>query len=170
MNASYGLGPFASPCVQRPPRKPNYARDCICFGDPGGISSRVHVTRPEQTQRRSGVQARSKGEAALGTVLSRMGLAYRYEPRLTLYDHFQDKHRWVRPDYVLDGSGVVIEYAGMLDIPEYRARHEYKSWLYDLNGIRHITVTPSDLSSTALRRSLLERILDAQAGLKRPYE
>jgi len=95
-----------------------------------------------------------------------MGIGYQYEPRLTLKDPLSMYPRWARPDFYLtgpQGQGVVIEYAGMMDLPEYRKRHAKKAWLYHTNQVSMIEVLPEDLKSMDWPASLLERIAEVDA-------
>jgi len=106
---------------------------------------------------------RSQGEAAVAEALNRLGIDYAYEPRLKLTDaDAATKTAYARPDFMqTDGSRVVIEYAGMLDQPDYLARHQAKAQLYAANGVSMIEVKPDDLVKPDWEQSLLEKILQS---------
>ncbi|MFN3166982.1 MAG: hypothetical protein ACE37H_07955 [Phycisphaeraceae bacterium] len=108
-------------------------------------------------------QYRSRGESTIANLLGRAGVPYHYEPRLILYAPPQQPTppdislRWTRPDFYLPRQRTVIEYAGRMDLPDYRERHAEKVQLYAYNGVRCYEVFPDDL-----RRSYwAHRLLDA---------
>lgn len=105
---------------------------------------------------------RSCGEADVADALSRLGINYVYEPRLELSGLDPSHVEYARPDFMLSiNRPVVIEYAGMLDQPDYRARHQAKAELYAANGIKLIEIKPDDLRAPDWERSLLEQIIQA---------
>ena len=116
------------------------------------------------TDRYYGGAYRSKGEQALGQTLDRLGVRYTYEPRLTLYDPVAQRYRWTRPDFYLIDYGLVVEYAGMLDQPDYRDRHLRKAKLYQANGVPMLEVVPEDLEVEDVDSSLLEHIILSASG------
>lgn len=106
---------------------------------------------------------RSKGESAVAQALNRLGIRYVYEPRLELIE--ADAHGqtiYARPDFMLSiEHPLVIEYAGMLDQPDYLIRHQSKAELYASNGVSLIELMPEDLCKPDWEQSLLEQIIHA---------
>ena len=71
------------------------------------------------------------------------------------------------PDFTLvDTGGLLLEYAGMLDQPAYRAGLEHKLRVYADNGYDVLTVTPAELN----RYDRLDRLCDRieAAACQRP--
>jgi len=118
-------------------------------------------------------QYRSRGESRLASVLDRAGMHYQYEPRLTLYSQ---AHRpspipgevWTRPDFYLPKQQAVIEYAGRMDLPDYRLRHSEKIRHYEYNGIRCYELFPQDICRPYWEPRLIDAIRNA-SPLK-PFE
>jgi len=111
---------------------------------------------------------RSKGEIAVAQALHQMNIPFAYEPRLDLCpgDDPVNTYRaidgvvYTRPDfYLLDGSGLVIEYACMLDQADYQQRHHDKLDLYTANGVACVEVFPEHLRDDRLPESVLERMI-----------
>ena len=87
---------------------------------------------------------KSRGEAQVGRLLDRYGLPFFYEQPTLIYDRGQH-HVW-HPDFTLpDYSGMIIEYAGMMDVPDYAAGIRHKQKVYQANGIPALFVYPQDL-------------------------
>lgn len=115
-----------------------------------------------------GTAYRSRGEVAVAQALEHLGIPFAYEPRLDLrpIDDRGNAYRgidgvvYTRPDfYLLDGSGLVIEYAGMLDDASYLRRHRDKLDLYTANGVTCVEVLPEHLPHKRLAASVLEQLI-----------
>ncbi|MBN1489899.1 MAG: hypothetical protein JXA69_08280 [Phycisphaerae bacterium] len=88
---------------------------------------------------------RSRGEAQVGRLLDRYGIPFFYEQPTLVYD--RDRHRLWHPDFSLPGyAGLVIEYAGMMDVPDYAAGIRHKQDTYAQNAIPALFVYPTDLT------------------------
>lgn len=112
---------------------------------------------------------RSRGESRIAAALDRSSMTYRYEPRLVLSGGISDQpfgrtEYWVRPDFYLPDQHSVIEYAGRMDLSEYRERHAEKTRLYERNGIECYTVYPHDLDRPYWEPRLLESILASSSS------
>lgn len=64
--------------------------------------------------------------------------------------------QWVRPDFYLPKHHAVIEYAGLIDLPEYRARHDFKTQLYQSNAIKCYEIFPEDIQRPYWEPRLLD--------------
>jgi hypothetical protein len=72
---------------------------------------------------------RSRGEAQVGRLLDREQIPFLYEQPTLIYD--RGRHRIWRPDFTLPTyGGLVVEYAGMMDVPDYAAGIEHKIAAY----------------------------------------
>jgi len=93
-------------------------------------------------------------------------MTYQYEPRLILTDPAKSNghaphEQWTRPDFYLPDHRSVIEYAGRMDLADYRQRHDEKTRLYELNGFRCYEVFPEDLRRPHWDARLLDAIIEA---------
>ena len=119
-------------------------------------------------------QYRSRGEYRVAACLDRGGLTYQYEPRLTLYAprnmaaEYNMHEQWVRPDFYLPEHHAVIEYAGRMDLPEYRARHNFKTQLYQSNGIKCYEIFPEDIRRPHWEPRLLDDLDTTLTSNTRP--
>ena len=132
---------------------------------------RVYVTR-------GGVHMRSKSERDIGNLYEELGIPYAYERRLSLeVTGFQDVKgarigsggklfKDYYPDFTIflaDGSEMVHEHFGRVDLEEYRAKAGEKLMAMTMNGIspdRMILTYEKDLRDMSkLRRMLLERVV-----------
>lgn len=66
--------------------------------------------------------------------------------------------RWVRPDFYLPQYRAVVEYAGRMDLADYRDRHLKKTQLYAYNRIDCHTVLPEDFRRPYWSSRLVEAI------------
>jgi hypothetical protein len=107
-------------------------------------------------------QYRSRGETAVANVLNTYGIPFCYElPRL-VYDRGQ--YRVWHPDFSLpEHGGAVIEYAGMMDLPDYRSGIEHKERAYAANHIPALFVYPEDISRPGWHESIISRVYGARA-------
>jgi hypothetical protein len=77
-------------------------------------------------------------------VLDRAQIPFLHEQPTLIYD--RGRHRIWRPDFTLPTyGGLVVEYAGMMDVPDYAAGIEHKIAAYDANEIPAVFVYPEDL-------------------------
>ena len=87
---------------------------------------------------------RSRGEARVGRVLDQYGIPFEHERERIIFA--DGRLRAWHPDFSLPKHGNrVVEYAGMLDRPDYRASMHYKDRVYRENGIPAMFVLPEDL-------------------------
>ena len=100
---------------------------------------------------------RSRGEAQVGRLLDRYGVPFFYELPTLIYDRGQ--HRICHPDFTLPTyDGLVVEYAGMMDVPSYAAGICHKRRTYKANGIPALFVYPRDLTGPHWSNRLVERL------------
>ena len=110
---------------------------------------------------------RSRGEAQVGRLLDRYGLPFVYEPATLVYD--RGRQRTWHPDFLLPHyGGLIVEYAGMMDVPEYAAGIRHKRRAYVRNGLRALFVYPRDLRGPSWPERLVERIRRAGTYYSRP--
>ena len=106
---------------------------------------------------------RSRGEAQVGRLLDRYGIPFVHEQPTPIYD--RRRQRVWHPDFALPAyGGLLVEYAGMMDIPEYAKGIRHKRRAYARNGRRVLFVYPRDLRGPAWPERLMERINRARAG------
>ena len=104
---------------------------------------------------------KSRGEAQVGRLLDRYGIPFFYELGTLVYD--RGRYRTWHPDFtVMHYGGLVIEYAGMPDKPDYMDGIRHKERVYTDNAIPAVFVYPSDLQGPQWPAELLGRI--EQAG------
>lgn len=103
---------------------------------------------------------RSRGEAQVGRVLDRYGVPFFYEQATIVYD--RDAYRVWHPDFTLPTyASLVLEYAGLLDRPDYAAGIRHKAVAYARNGIPALFVYPRDLLGPRWPERLCEQIRQA---------
>ena len=102
---------------------------------------------------------KSRGEAQVGRLLDRYGIPFIYERPLTVQDRGHER-TW-HPDFTLFSyRGLVLEYAGMPDRPEYMAGIRKKEQVYAQNRVPAIFVYPQDLLGPSWPERVGERIRD----------
>ena len=100
---------------------------------------------------------RSRGEAQVGRLLDRYGIPFFYEQALLVYD--REQYRIWHPDFTLPTyGGLIVEYAGMPDVPEYMAGIQHKEKAYSANRVPAVFIYPDNLRGFTGPRDLLERI------------
>jgi hypothetical protein len=114
---------------------------------------------------------RSRGEAQVGRLLDRYGLPFVYEQATIVYD--RGRCRVWHPDFVLPAyDGLILEYAGMMDVLDYAAGVRHKAAAYARNGLPAMFVYPFDLTGRDWPRRLIHRIYragtQAQPRYRRP--
>jgi len=68
------------------------------------------------------------------------------------------------PDFTLPGyGGLIVEYAGMPDVPEYMAGIRYKRRVFEANGIQAVFLYPDDLTGQDWEEEAIARIETAGA-------
>lgn len=111
---------------------------------------------------------KSRGEAQVGRLLDRSGIPFFYEQPTLVYD--RGRHRIWRPDFSLQTyNGLVIEYAGMMDVPDYAQGIRHKAQVYRANGIPAVFVYPDDLRERNWSERVVESIHDTADRSLRPY-
>ena len=103
---------------------------------------------------------RSKGEAQVGRLLDRYNIPFFYEQPTLSYD--RGRYKIWHPDYTLpEQNGLIVEYAGMMDVPDYAAGIRHKREAYQANGIAALFVYPRDLEGPDWPSMLYGRITQA---------
>jgi hypothetical protein len=110
---------------------------------------------------------RSRGEAQVGRLLDRYGLPFVYEQATLIYD--RGRCRVWHPDFKLPQyGGLVVEYAGMMDVPNYAAGIQHKQRVYAANAIPALFIYPRDLMGPAWPAQLAARIRRAGDAALQP--
>jgi hypothetical protein len=100
---------------------------------------------------------KSRGEAQIGRLLDRYGIPFFYEQPLIVYD--RGRHRLWHPDFTLPSyAGLIVEYAGMPDKPEYMAGIRHKQRVYKDNEIPAMFVFPDELTGPDWPKLLYEKL------------
>jgi len=103
---------------------------------------------------------RSRGEAQVGRLLDRYGIPFLYEQPTVIYD--RGRNRVWHPDFTLPQyNSLIIEYAGMPDVPDYAAGIRHKQRAYQANEIPAMFIYPQDLTGPRWPDQLVERIYQA---------
>ena len=100
---------------------------------------------------------RSQGEAQIGRLLDRYGIAFFYEQPLLIHD--RGRQRTWHPDFTLPGyNNLVVEYAGMPDRDDYMngIRHEKRA--YQANGIEALFLYPRDLQGANWQAKIYQHL------------
>ena len=106
---------------------------------------------------------RSRGEAQVGRLLDRYGIPFFYEQALLVYDRGQ--YRIWHPDFTLPTyAGLIVEYAGMSDVPDYMAGIQHKEQAYSANKVPAVFIYSDDLKGPGWPKTVMERIGAAEAG------
>ena len=89
---------------------------------------------------------RSRGEAQVGRALDAHGIPFFYEQPTLIYD--RSRHHVWHPDFSLPSyNGLVVEYAGMMDVPDYARGIQHKRRAYAANEIPAVFVYPENLAA-----------------------
>ena len=115
--------------------------------------------QPSVTQR--GEVVRSNSERIIADYFTRSSIRYAYEqPAMTRWGF----RRISRPDFYLPDYGVYVEFWGLVNLPNNSARSRYERSMrwkiaqYHKNGIRFVSLYPSELSNLdAIFRPKLEQ-------------
>ena len=102
----------------------------------------------------------SRGEAQVGRLLDRYGIPFFYEQATVVRD--RGRNRIWHPDFTLPSyNGLIVEYAGMPDRPEYMAGVRHKQRAYAANQMPALFVYPSSLRGRYWPKRLIYRIRSA---------
>lgn len=111
---------------------------------------------------------RSRGETQVGRLLDRHGIPFVYEQPTVVRS--RGEYRLWHPDFTLpDYDDLIVEYAGMPDVPEYASGIEHKRKTYAANGRRALFVYPQDLRGPDWPARLYRRIMGYQPRCLRRY-
>jgi hypothetical protein len=100
---------------------------------------------------------KSRGEAQVGRLLDRYGIPFFYEHPLVVYDRGQ--YRVWHPDFTLpDHNRLIVEYAGMPDVPDYAAGVRHKQEVYDANRIPSLFLYPQDLQEPQWPEKIIQQV------------
>jgi len=109
---------------------------------------------------------RSRGETQVGRALDRYGIPFLYE--LPTFVHDRGRYRVWHPDFTLPTYGnLIVEYAGLMDVPAYANGIQHKRRAYARNGLPAMFVYPRDLTGPSWPERLMERIYRAGPALQR---
>jgi len=87
-------------------------------------------------------------------------IPFLYESPLLVFD--RGRYRIWHPDFTLPGfDGLVVEYAGMPDIPDYMAGIRRKQNVFRSHRIPAVFIYPSETQRSGWRYHVLGRIHDA---------
>jgi hypothetical protein len=111
---------------------------------------------------------RSRGEARVARTLDQYNIPFFYEKPTLIYD--RGRHRVWHPDFSLPSyNGLIVEYAGMMDVPDYARGIQHKRRAYAANGISVVFVYPEDLAKPDWQEGLVESIYEAAKQPLSPY-
>jgi len=111
---------------------------------------------------------RSRSEIQVGRMLDRYNIPFFYEQSTLIYD--RGRHRIWRPDFTLPTyNGLIVEYAGMMDIPDYADGIMHKQQAYGVNSIPALFVYPKDLTGSHWPQRLIESIYETVDRSPGPY-
>ena len=106
---------------------------------------------------------RSRGEAQVGRVLDLYGIPFEHEKPTPVYDDGL-WGTWY-PDFTLPSyGGLIVEYAGMPDRPDYMAGARHKQNTYARNGRGAVFVYPDEIGPRDWPDRLVRRIDAAYSG------
>ena len=94
---------------------------------------------------------RSKGERLIADYFTRHNIEYQYEATAVTNDWFILKKKISRPDFYLPQYGLIVEFWGLVDLPDRSTRDSYiksmrwKMAQYRENNIPFISIYPSNL-------------------------
>lgn len=118
----------------------------------------VHGTRTLQSRQCFWtVVNRSEVRATNPRLLDRYGLPFFYEHPTLIYD--RGRYRVWHSDFTLPTyNGLILEYAGMPDVPDYAASNRYKRRAYAVNGISALFIYPEYLTGSMWPDMVFARI------------
>jgi hypothetical protein len=84
---------------------------------------------------------RSRGEAQVGRLLDRYGIPFFHEYPLLVLD--RGRYRTWHPDFYLPAhGGLIVEYAGMPNVPDYMAGIRHKEEVFRENRVPALFLYP----------------------------
>jgi hypothetical protein len=96
-------------------------------------------------------------------MLDRYGVPFYHEQPTVVYD--RGRYRIWHPDFTLpEQKGLVVEYAGMMDIPDYARGIRHKREAYRANGIAALFLYPADLAGSGWDEKVYQKIEQAQTA------
>ena len=103
---------------------------------------------------------RSRGEAQIGRLLDRYGIPFFYEQPTIVLD--RGLHRCWHPDFTLpDYGSLIVEYAGMPDMPGYMAGIRHKQETYAADALPALFLYPADLKGPDWPEQVIAKVLGA---------
>jgi len=102
---------------------------------------------------------KSRGEAQVGRLLDRYEIPFFYEHPLVVYD--RGRYRVWHPDFTLPEQGrLIVEYAGMPDVPDYAAGIRHKQQVYHANRVPAMFLYPQDLQGPQWPERIVGRLYE----------
>jgi hypothetical protein len=90
----------------------------------------------------------------------RHGIPFLYEHPLLVYD--RGSYRIWHPDFRLPTyGGLIVEYAGMPDVPDYMAGIRHKERVFQQNKLPAVFIYPRDLRNDSWQQQVMARIEEA---------
>ena len=116
----------------------------------------IHRT-PPSPQHPNGILVRSKSEVIVAGALSKLGISYEYEQKLSSKDDVND---FRLPDFTVsyEGDTFYWEHLGMLSVPSYKEAWERKRQWYEDNGFLDRVITSEDGADGSINAAEIERI------------
>src|SRR5262249_33402813 len=116
----------------------------------------IHRTAPS-LQHPNGILVRSKSEVIVAAALSKLGISYEYEQKLTSKD---DPNDFRLPDFTVsyEGDTYYWEHLGMLSVPSYKDAWDRKRQWYEDTGFLDRVITSEDGPHGSIAAAEIERI------------
>ena len=116
----------------------------------------IHRTPPSM-QHPNGILVRSKSEVIVAASLTKLGISYAYEQKLSSKGNQND---FRLPDFTVsyEGDTYYWEHLGMLSVPSYTEAWERKRQWYDDNGFLNLVITSKDGPDGSIDAAEIERI------------
>jgi hypothetical protein len=120
----------------------------------------IHRT-PPSPQHPNGILVRSKSEVIVAGALSKLGISYEYEQKLSAKGNPND---FRLPDFTVsyEGDTYYWEHLGMMSIPSYREGWDRKKQWYEENGFLDRVITSEDGLDGSIDAAGIERIARKQ--------
>ena len=116
----------------------------------------IHRT-PPSSQHPNGILVRSKSEVIVAGALSKLGISYEYEQKLSSKG---DPNDFRLPDFTVsyEGDTFYWEHLGMLSVPSYKEAWERKRQWYEDNGFLGRVITSEDGLDGSIDAAAIDRI------------
>jgi exodeoxyribonuclease V alpha subunit len=113
----------------------------------------------------TGVMVRSKSEVIVANTLTRLGISYEYEKKLSASN---DPSDFRLPDFAVsyEGDTFYWEHLGMLSVPSYGEAWDRKRQWYENNGFLDRVITSEDGSDGSIDAAAIEGIARKQILLE----